>query len=222
MKNIKSYALCISFILSGILAHGQFEANKQIFKSPNLDKEKSKIKSVAILPFDIVLSFKKMPKGMTVDLIKEEEEKGRTEFQQGLYTYLLRIQSEIPATIQNPDRTNALLKKAGIKTKEDLESTLMDSLATILGVDALIKAKWNYAKTGSEGGAIAKAALLGFGGVTGSGSLILQVYNGKDGELLWRFYKEMNEGIGTDANDTMERMMRKVGRNFPLQTDEKK
>jgi hypothetical protein len=222
MKNTKSYALFFSLIFTSFFAQGQFEANKQIFRSPNLDKVKSDIKSVAILPFDIAFSYKKLPKGMTVDLINEEEEKARTEFQQGLYTYLLRIQNEIPATVQNPDRTNALLKRAGIKTKEDLESMLMDSLAGILGVDALIKSKWNYAKTGSEGGAIVKAALFGFGGATGSGALILQVYNGKDGELLWRFFKEMNEGLGSDATDTMERMMRKVGRNFPLQTEVKK
>jgi hypothetical protein len=43
----------------------------------------------------------------------------------------------------------------------------------------------------------------------------MQLYNGKDGELLWRFYKEMNETITSNANEVMERMMRKVARNFP-------
>jgi hypothetical protein len=210
--------ILLSFV-SSLTTNAQFESNKQVYRAPNLDDVKKDIKTVAVLPFNIVLSYKKMPKGMTVEMIKEEEEKARTEFQQGLYTYLLRKQESFTATVQNPDRTNALLKKAGIKTKDDLEATLPDSIASILGVDAVIKSNWNYSKTGSEGGAIARAVLLGGAGSTGSGTLTLQVYNGKDGELLWRFYKEMNESIGNDANDTMERMMRKLGRNFPLEKE---
>ncbi len=206
-------------ILSTLTTDAQFESNKQIYKAPNLDEVKRNIKTVAVLPFNIVLSYKRMPKGMTVEMIKEEEEKARTEFQQGLYTYLLRKQESFTATVQNPDRTNALLRKAGIKTKDDLEAVLLDSIATLLGVDAVIKSNWNYSKTGSEGGALAKSILLGGAATTGSGTLTLQIYNGKDGELLWRFYKEMNESIGNDANDTMERMMRKLGRNFPLEKE---
>jgi hypothetical protein len=41
------------------------------------------------------------------------------------------------------------------------------------------------------------------------------LYNGNDGELLWRFFKEMNEDVMGSANQVMERMMGKVARNFP-------
>jgi len=215
MKNTSLTLVVICCIVANNVI-AQFESSKQVFESPNLESAKKEIKSVAVLPFNVVLSYKKMPRNMTVDLIKVEEEKSRMEFQQGLYTYLLRRQEKYSASIQNPDRTNALLRKAGILTKDDLEAELPDSLAKILQVDAIIKCAWNYSRTGTEGGAIAKAA-LGIGGSTGSGTLTLQVYNGKDGELLWRFYKEMNENVTSDANDTMERMMRKVGRNFPLE-----
>jgi hypothetical protein len=43
----------------------------------------------------------------------------------------------------------------------------------------------------------------------------MQINNGKDGELLWRFYKQMNEDVMSSPSAVMERMMRKVGRNFP-------
>jgi len=45
----------------------------------------------------------------------------------------------------------------------------------------------------------------------------MQINNGVDGVLLWRFYKEMNEGVFSNANELMERMMRKVARNFPYE-----
>jgi hypothetical protein len=93
-----------------------------------------------------------------------------------------------------------------------------DSIAKILGVDAVIKCSYKYEKTGSEGGAIAKTILLGAGtGKVASGQLTMQIYNGGDGDLLWRFYKEMNEDVLSSANQVMERMMRKVGRNFPYE-----
>jgi hypothetical protein len=50
-----------------------------------------------------------------------------------------------------------------------------------------------------------------------SGEMTMNVYNGADGDLLWRFYKEMNEDVMSSANAVMERMMRKVGRNFPYE-----
>jgi hypothetical protein len=45
-----------------------------------------------------------------------------------------------------------------------------------------------------------------------TGELTMQINNGKDGELLWRFYKQMK--MMSSPSAVMERMMRKVGRNF--------
>jgi hypothetical protein len=38
----------------------------------------------------------------------------------------------------------------------------------------------------------------------------------KQAMLVWRMAKEMDEGTFSSANELMERMMRKVGRNFPF------
>ena len=50
----------------------------------------------------------------------------------------------------------------------------------------------------------------------GSGQLVMQIYDGNSGEMVWRMAKEMNESTFSSANELMERMMRKVGRNFPF------
>lgn len=43
----------------------------------------------------------------------------------------------------------------------------------------------------------------------------MQIKNGTDGILLWRFSKSMDETAFSSANQLMERMMKKVSRNFP-------
>ena len=68
-----------------------------------------------------------------------------------------------------------------------------------------------------DGGKARSLIFGGFGGSVASGLLTMQIYNGKDGKLLWRFSKEMNEGAFSSANEMVERMMRKVTRNFPYE-----
>lgn len=191
------------------------QATKQIYSSPELNTLVATAKTAAILPLKVSISYKKMPKNASAETIKEDEKKESIQMQQGMYTFLLRKSSDYTVSFQDPERTNALLKKAGVF--ENLDEVLSDSIAKILGVDIVIKASWNYAKTGSEAGAIASAVLLGVPKSTGSGQLVMQIYSGKSGELAWRMAKEMNESGFSSANELMERMMRKVGRNFPFE-----
>ncbi len=213
MKSIIVFVLC----LLGIATQAQIfgESAKQTFTSPQMKSEIVKHKKVAILPFKASISFKRQPKNYDAEAIKAEEKNLALNLQQGMYTYLLRKASDFSVSFQDVDRTNSLLKQHGLF--DDVDMVTQDSLCKILGVDAIIKCNYAYEKTASEGGAIVKAVLIGGAGKTGSGSLTMQLYNGSDGELLWRFYKEMNETISSNANEVMERMMRKVARNFPYQ-----
>jgi hypothetical protein len=104
-------------------------------------------------------------------------------------------------------------KNATIADK--LDEYTKDEIAKILGVDAVISGVFENEQSKSEAGAITSAILFGgFGGKTGSGSLTMAINNGSNGELLWRFFKTMDDGIGTSRDDTVESMMRKVSRNF--------
>lgn len=190
------------------------ESSKQVFRSPYFKESVEAHKTVAIIPFKSNITYKKRPKDYDAETIKADEQKLSVNMQQGMYTYLLRKDGKYSVTFQEVDRTNILLKKAGVYDK--LGETLPDSIAKILGVDAIIKCTYDHEIVGgSEGGAIAKAILFGGASRTGSGGLTMQLYDGKKGNLLWRFYKEMNENIMSNANEIMNRMMRKVSRNFP-------
>ena len=99
---------------------------------------------------------------------------------------------------------------------DKLDEFTKDEIAKALGVDAILSGSFETEQSKSEAGAIASAVLFGgLGGKTGSGSLTLVLNNGVNGDLLWRFFKTMDDSIATSTDDIVERMMRKVSRNFP-------
>ena len=212
------------FILTGFIlffvsvGFAQFEGSKQVYSSPKLKDEISKHKTVAILPFEVSITYKRIPKHYDSSANKNEEKSLTKSLQQSMYTYLLRKSSKYFVSFQDVDRTNALLKSKGLIDK--LDEITSDSLCKLLGVDAVIKSRYAYEKTASEAGAIVTSILLrsaALGGKTGSGSLTMQIYNGTSGDLLWRFYKAMDDNLFSSSDQLMERMMRKVARNFPYE-----
>jgi hypothetical protein len=191
-------------------------SQKQIFESPNLVSEIKLHKTVAVLPFEVKLTYRKQPKNFSAEANRNQEISMSKSIQSSMYTFLLRKREEYTVSFQEVDRTNILLKKAGIADK--LDEYTKDEIAKILGVDAVVSGVFENEQSKSEAGAIASAILFGgLGGKTGSGSLTMAINNGSNGELLWRFFKTMDDGIGTSTDDLVEKMMRKVSRNFPYQ-----
>jgi hypothetical protein len=204
--------------LLGLLSSFAFTSysQKQIFESPNLVSEIKSHKTVAVLPFEVKLTYRKQPKNFSAEANRNQEISMSKSIQSSMYTFLLRKRDEYTVSFQEVDRTNILLKKAGIADK--LDEYTKDEIAKILGVDSVVSGVFENEQSKSEAGAIASAILFGgLGGKTGSGSLTMAINNGSNGELLWRFFKTMDDGIGTSTDDLVEKMMRKVSRNFPYQ-----
>jgi hypothetical protein len=194
-------------------SYGQ-ESAKQIFESPNLKTEIAKHKVVAILPFKVSIKYRKQPKNFNAEANRDQENSMSKSIQSSMYTFLLRRQKDYTVSFQDVDKTNILLKKAGMLDK--LDEFTKDEIAKVLGVDAVIGGTFESEQSKSEGAAIASAVLFGgLGGKTGSGTSVLTLNNGSDGELLWRFFKTMDDNIMTSTDDLIERMMRKISRNFP-------
>src|SRR5690606_33839001 len=189
---------------------------KQVFESPKLKAETAKHKLVAILPYEVKISYKKQPKNFNAEANRDQEVSMSKSIQSSMYTFLLRKAKNYSVDFQDVDKTNVLLKKAGMLDKMD-EFT-KDEVAKALGVDAVLGGRFETEQSKSEGAAIASAVLFGgFGGKTGTGTLTMTINNGTDGELLWRFFKTMDDGIMSSTDDLVEKMMRKVSRNFPYE-----
>lgn len=205
----------LSVFLTASLAQAQIgEGTKQIFTSPQLATEIGQHKTVAILPFTAKISYRKPPKNYRAESHKEQETNLAQNIQSSMYTYLLRKAKSYSVTFQDVEKTNVLLKKAGMYGK--LDEFTNQEIAQVLGVDAVISGKFDMEQTRSDGAALATAVVFGgYAGKTGSGSLTMNIHNGKDGEMLWRFFKTMDDDFTSSTDDLVERMMRKVSRNFP-------
>ncbi|MEO6134581.1 MAG: hypothetical protein ABIP35_05480 [Ginsengibacter sp.] len=211
----KTFITLLSVCIA-LTTFAQFEGAKQTYSAPNMKDQLDRQKIVAIIPFETSITYKRTPKNYDEAANKNEEKSISKNLQQSMFTYLLRKADKYSVTFQDVSRTNALLKAQGVM--DHLDELTADSICKILKVDAIIKCNYAYEKTASEAGAIAKTILIGgMGSKTGSGALTMQIYNGKDGDLLWRFYKAMDDNLMGSTDQLMERMMRKVSRNFPYE-----
>ncbi|MBC6111682.1 hypothetical protein ACFOG5_20220 [Pedobacter fastidiosus] len=213
----KTLLMLITLLSFTTVVNAQFEGSKQIFESPKL-KDAIKIhKLVAILPFEVKISYRKQPKSFNAEANRDQEQSMSKSIQASMYTFLLRKRADYTVEFQDVDKTNILLKKAGMLGK--LDEYTRDEVAKVLGVDAVIGGKFETEQTKTEAGAIASAVIFGgFGGKSGTGTMFLTLNNGGDGELLWRFFKTMDDNIMSSTDDMVERMMRKISRNFPYKS----
>lgn len=214
MKKIQVFMLCICAFFMVELAQAQ--SNKKIFESPKLKEAVAGHKTVAILPCMVTIKLKKMPKNTTEADIKTQEKKEATNIQNSMYTFLLRKSSKYSVTFQDVAKTNALLAQNQI-TVENLETFTKDQIAKILGVDSVISSSLITDKPVSEGGALAAALLIGFSMKTNEAKVMMSINNGSDGELLWRYDRQVAGGVGSSTDDLVDRIMRQIARNFPYE-----
>lgn len=211
---MKKLVLLLTVLCFAVSTKAQFEGSKQIFSSPTLKEAISKQKVVAILPFNAKITYRRQPKNFSAEANRDQEATMGRSIQSSMYTFLLRKAANYTVTFQDVEKTNVLLKKAGMSDK--LDEFTKDEIAKALGVDAVLGGTFETEQTKSEAGALASAVLFGgLGGKTGTGTLTLVINDGASGDLLWRFFKTMDDSIASSTDDLVERMMRKVSRNFP-------
>jgi hypothetical protein len=211
---MKKLLLLLTIVFCSMLAQAQYENAKQVFSSPKLEEAVKAHKLVGILPFETTMTYKKQPKNFDLEANKAKEQAMATSIQNSMYTFLLRKADNYTVEFQDVEKTNLLLRKAGMAGK--LADFTKDEVAKALGVDAVISGKFETEQTKSEAGAIVTTVLFGgLGSKTGSGALTMVVNDGATGDLLWRLYKSMNDSVFSSSDELIDRMMRKVSRNFP-------
>ncbi|MCW3167716.1 hypothetical protein OMO38_04160 [Chryseobacterium sp. 09-1422] len=188
-------------------------AQKQIYEADNLKEVIARHKRVAILPFYVAITHRKQNEALSAEMNRQQEQTMAKSIQTSMYTFLLRKRKEYTVEFQDVDKTNILLKRAGVLDK--LEDLTKDEIAKILEVDAIISGKFENEQTRSDRQARNNALWLGTGGKTGSGTLTMVLNEGATGEMVWRFYKTMDDNYRKSTDDLVESMMRKLSRNFP-------
>ena len=133
-----------------------------------------------------------------------------------MHTWFLtrKKRGSFDATVITPARANALLKKADIDVHE-LDAYLPSELGEILGVDCVVMGTFETSKPMSNAASIALGALFGAFGTTQTAVCNIDFYNTADDELVVNYFKKIRGSIGSDAQDMINVLMRKVTRRIP-------
>lgn len=185
-----------------------------IYTSPEFSKVRREHQTVAILPFDVAIMVKKLPKGMTYEMLKEQEKDEAYVMQSTCYSVFLKRAHDYSIKFQDVDKTNALLAKHGIDY-DNLRETSKDEIAKILGVDAVISGKVSRSQPMSVAGALAVGLLTGVAAPTNEVLVDFTIHNGTDSNLLWKYNHKVSGGLGSSSERLAESLMKSVSKKFP-------
>lgn len=206
MKTIKTTA---AFLLLVIFS----SCGPTIYKATTFDNSKATVKTLAILPFNVSIDSKRLPKGITLETLKESEEKTGYEIQSNSYTWFLQRQKEYSIAFQDIDKTNALLKKASIPFN-NISTLDKGELCKILGVDGVISGKASISKPMSEGAAVAVGLLVGAWGSTNKTATSLTIHD-TNGNLLWKYDYDASGSVGSSTENLTKALMKNASKKFP-------
>ena len=192
-------------------------AQTKLYVHPDGEKYAANTKTMAILPLDTQVKLRpKQLKDFTSEQIEEMEKNEALDIQKGMHTWFLtrKKRGELTINVQTPARTNALLKKAGIDI-HNYQEYLPSELGKILGVDCVVMGTFETNKPMSAAASIALGALFGAFGATQSAVCNFDFYDTRDDELVVNYLKKIKGGLGSDSQDLINILMRKVTRRIP-------
>ncbi len=189
----------------------------KIYTSTNFSNALAKHRTVAILPAEVTINLRpNEAKKISANQLEDIMNKTAYDIQDKMYGWFLRRGDKYKYTVtfQDINKTNARLKDAGIKY-EDLKSKDRADLAKILGVDAVMQAKTVSDRPMSEGAAVAIAVIFGAWGSTNRVQTTINIHDGQNGELLWKYDYEASGGIGSSSTQLVDALMRNATKKFP-------
>lgn len=209
MKKIIALSLSISFCLMSL-------AQTNFYEDPRFPAISKTHQIIAILPFDATVTLRpKQMKDISPEQLERMELSEGEGIQGAMHSWFLKRKKRgsLQVNVQSPSVTKAKLLKKGI-TREMLPAYEPAELCQILSVDAIISGTFETNKPMSQGAAIALSVLFGVGGATEKAIVNMSIYEGKKGELMCSYMKNLNGSIGTSSEDLINVLMRKASRRI--------
>ncbi len=192
-------------------------AQTKLYVHPDADTYVANTKTIAILPMKVQVKLRpKELKDFTPEQIIEMGKNEALDIQKGMYTWFLtrKKRGTMLVDVQNPARTNALLIKNGIDIHA-YDAYLPSELGKILGVETVIVGSFETSKPMSNGAAIGLAVLTGGMFATSSATMNMDFMSTTDDELVVNYLKNVKGSLGSNAQDLINTLMRKVSRRIP-------
>jgi hypothetical protein len=197
--------------LLGVLA----SCGPTLYTAKDFEKERRQHKTIAVLPFDVTIRTKKLPKGVTQEQIKEQEKETGYNLQGHVYSYFLKRSDDYTIKFQDVDKTNSMLEKAGV-TYEAMRGQGKDELAKLLGVDVVLSGKAEMSKPMSDGAAIAIGVVFGVWGNTNEVNASVTIHDSQ-ADLVWKYDHTYSGSVGSSSESLARALMKNVSKKFPYE-----
>jgi hypothetical protein len=205
------------------------------YESPQLPARAPSHQTIAVLPFEMVLTGR-MPRGITPAQAARLEEAESIAFQHALYDQLLHRSSAtrrhpIRVTIQPVETTNRILADAGIPVRSTWQMEA-EELAELLGVDAVLRTsvvKARYLSDGASYGIDVGFHILEDAtdhrvpvpwGLTRTHDVSAdsRLLAASDGLLLWKVAVDRSTDWSRPVDDVIVGITRKLAKKFPYRS----
>jgi len=175
---------------------------------------------VAILPFDVTVDPKNLPKDTDMSAIQESEAQESELFHRQLYSQFLNRYQKGKYTVkfQDIDETNVLLRRNNMDGDKALDFT-KGEIAKALKVDSVISGTIKRSKPMKTGAAIASTFLLGFG-ATNEVSVNMSLHDSGSGSLLWSYDHDVSGGLITSPEKLAKSLMKSSAKKFPYKAED--
>ena len=220
MKSAALYTFLFAFLLSHQSIRAQLSA--KVYESPNCKAMIQHHQSFAILPMDVTMSDVKANKNNRVsqEELDKKAEVYQKAFQNSMYAWFLKRKHKgkmIDVSIQDVDKTNTILSRAGINGSQDLEKYTKEELANMLEVDAVFDGSVVTTSTFDQGGAVALAFLTGVAVKTGDADVFIKLFDKQEGEMIWSFARTVSSTYANSTDELVNFLMKRVSKRFPYE-----
>lgn len=192
--------------------------SREIFTNPKFRDFAQHHHKIAVLPFTVTLQLRpaEVARLGGPDGLEDQQEREGLNVQRALADFLYegKQRHDLTVDVQSAVQTNELLQKAGIGA-ENISQHSYAELAKLLGADGLVNGTFLSTQPMSAGAAVAVMAMTGFSMPTNTGQMVISLNDGPTGELLWKYDKSLQRGLGSDTRTIVYTIMRKAERQFP-------
>ena len=184
---------------------------------PKFDSITREHKSIAILPFEVVLNLRPLERKQLKDSEFQSLQK-----QEGLiiqktldaYMFKKRTKRAINIEIQETDSTNKLLR-AKRWSSDSITKKSKKELTSLLGVDAVFYGTFHVNRPVATHVAGTLQDITGIPLSNIAGECVIYLFDGKSGALLWQFWRHFSQGSRATIDSVIEAVMRSAARNIP-------
>ncbi len=193
---------------------------KDIYESTRFDELSVNHRTLAIIPFFTNLDLDENLSKSELGRLEELEGKA---VQNALETYFGRgkKRKKFSVDFQNVENTNALLAQNKIDYG-NIDTFTIKELSNILGVDGIISGNLDLNILLSRGVPSQMSFIDYLLGDANYGRIGIKISDGKTGKLLWKYENEITKKSGRNTTDLIDKMMKKMTRQFPYDKERQK